>query len=395
MTPDFNLLKPRVELQMPNDWENNAQILQQNRLANQLAMKKSQDEQQTAMLRKQAVNPQTGQLDRAAYTKSLEAGGYGEQADAQSKLSKDQVIAKLDTGLKLYDYSGHALQQSLGNPQAYPQIKAHLDELFQQAGFDKPQIPEQYDEPGLKTVISNLQPAKEKLAMQIQQYSMSKDNRDFAYKQQNDAANRDVTLSGQAVTMRGQNMVKDNTLAPRPPTELQQFTMNQKTEKLAADKQDAIAGIDDTIDEFKRLKAIQSETSTGPVVGSPAAVSIRKGLPFNLGGGDNLQRLEKGYNTMAVKAIGAFKAGGVSFGQLSNAEGAWIKSTQASLDAGADVNQEVLDQGLKLLERRKERIMNRGPQAEQPINNEQQNNDPFAGFTPEEKALFMQQHGGQ
>lgn len=85
-------------------------------------------------------------------------------------------------------------------------------------------------------------------------------------------------------------------------------------------------------------------------------VGVRKAIPGNLAGGEDLQRLEKGYNTMAVKAIGAFKAGGVTFGQLSNAEGQWIKSTQASLDAGGDINQEQLDKGLKLLENRKARI---------------------------------------
>jgi len=152
---------------------------------------------------------------------------------------------------------------------------------------------------------------------------------------------------------------------PKAPSEFQQYQIGQKQEQKAQDQMDAIANIEDTIDEFKNLKEIQKRTTTGPVAGSPLMVGVRKAIPGNLAGGEDLQRLEKGYNTMAVKAIGAFKAGGVTFGQLSNAEGQWIKSTQASLDAGGDINQEQLDKGLKLLENRKARI-EKSPGAPQP-----------------------------
>ena len=152
---------------------------------------------------------------------------------------------------------------------------------------------------------------------------------------------------------------------PKAPSEFQQYQIGQKQEQKAQDQMDAIANINDTIDEFKNLKEIQKRTTTGPVAGSPLMVGVRKAIPGNLAGGEDLQRLEKGYNTMAVKAIGAFKAGGVTFGQLSNAEGQWIKSTQASLDAGGDINQEQLDKGLKLLENRKARI-EKSPGAPQP-----------------------------
>jgi hypothetical protein len=143
---------------------------------------------------------------------------------------------------------------------------------------------------------------------------------------------------------------------PKPISEYQQFQMDEKKKKTIYDAKEALDNIDETIGEFENLKAIQDRTTTGPYAGSSAAVAIRKALPSSIGGGDDLQRLEKGYNTMAVKAIGAFKAGGVSFGQLSNAEGQWIKSTQASLDAGKEINQEVLQHGLDLLNARKQRI---------------------------------------
>jgi hypothetical protein len=143
---------------------------------------------------------------------------------------------------------------------------------------------------------------------------------------------------------------------PKPINEVQQYKMDELKSKKEADFNDAVSNIDNTIDEFKNLKTIQARTTTGPVSASPMIAGIRKALPNNVSGGEDLQRLEQGYNTMAVKAIAAFKAGGVTFGQLSNAEGKWIKDTTAELTKTGTVNQEILDHGLKLLEERKARI---------------------------------------
>lgn len=146
---------------------------------------------------------------------------------------------------------------------------------------------------------------------------------------------------------------------PKQASEFQQWTMQQKEEKKQAELGDAISNIDDTIGDFQRLKGLQEETTTGPIAGSPPIAALRKMGPNFLTGGDNLQRLEKGYNELAVKAIGAFKAGGVSFGQLSNKEGEWIRSTQQTIDTGGEINQEMLDKGIKLLESRKKRLSDR------------------------------------
>jgi hypothetical protein len=134
----------------------------------------------------------------------------------------------------------------------------------------------------------------------------------------------------------------------------------EKYQKREAEKTDAISNIDDTIADFQELKAIQGRTITGPIAGSAPVALLRKMGPNSLTGGDDLQRLEKGYNNLAIKAIGAFKAGGVTFGQLSNKEGEWIRSTQAALNTGGEINQEMLDKGLKLLEDRKRRLANSG-----------------------------------
>lgn len=151
-------------------------------------------------------------------------------------------------------------------------------------------------------------------------------------------------------------MAEEERSKPKPASEFQQFTMQQKQEKKLDDINDAVSNIDDTISDFNRLKQIQKVTTTGPISGSAPIAALRKLGPNAITGGENLQRLEKGYNELAVKAIGSFKAGGVTFGQLSNKEGEWIRSTQQTIDTGGDINQEMLDKGLKLLNDRKARL---------------------------------------
>ena len=166
----------------------------------------------------------------------------------------------------------------------------------------------------------------------------------------------DIALQELAIKQQEQQRKAMEALQPKQLTELQQYALDEKKAKKENERVNAIAGIDSAIEEAKKLKDIQAETITGPYASGTVATAIRKALPNAWSGGENLQRLEKGYNKMAVLALEAFKAGGVSFGQLSNDEGKWVKSTTATIDAGGDVNQEVLNQGLKLLNARKERI---------------------------------------
>ena len=166
----------------------------------------------------------------------------------------------------------------------------------------------------------------------------------------------DIALQELAMKQQEQQRKAMEALQPKQLTELQQYALDEKKAKKENERVNAIAGIDSAIEEAKKLKDIQAETTTGPYASGTVATAIRKALPNAWSGGENLQRLEKGYNKMAVLALEAFKAGGVSFGQLSNDEGKWVKSTTATIDAGGDVNQEVLDEGLKLLNARKERI---------------------------------------
>lgn len=177
---------------------------------------------------------------------------------------------------------------------------------------------------------------------------------------------------------------------PKQLSELQQYQLDEKRGKKEADYLDAVSNIDNTIAEMEELKKIQSRTATGPIIGSAPGVMIRKMLPDSIGQGKDLQRLEKGYNKAAINAIAAFKAGGVTFGQLSNKEGDWIKSTTETLNADGEVNKEMLDEGLKLLNQRKVRLKR---QYEATGGNPAQHGVPDGWQKPDDWDQFLQETG--
>lgn len=141
---------------------------------------------------------------------------------------------------------------------------------------------------------------------------------------------------------------------PKPLNDAQQYALDEKKDKAQAAKEDAIFSIKESIKGIDRLAEIQKKTTTGPLTSNPVSATIRKaGSELGLDsvtGGKNLARLEKGYAEEAVKAIGAFKSIGVTFGALSNAEGNWVKETQAKIDSDGEVNLEMLAKGKALLQ---------------------------------------------
>lgn len=222
-----------------------------------------------------------------------------------------------------------------------PMSYQHLESL---AGLS----PDQQSQQDIKQAVAK-QTALNDVNLPFEQKKRAFTNGDKTqqYTQQNNLENLRFEHQKQLETM------KQN--APKPASELQQYKIDELKQKKQAEYENSVAVIDDTIDEFNRLKEIQKHTTTGPVASNEFMSGIRKALPDAIGGGDNLQRLQQGYSTMAVKALAAFKASGVTFGQLSNAEGKWVQETTAKLNYGGEINQEILDQGIKLLRERKEK----------------------------------------
>lgn len=282
---------------------------------------KKADEQQTALHDKKLADLSNIDISAPDLSSQLMKRGMVTEALAAQKDSSKVHREGIPSGFTATDNGGIA-------PMPMPGGSDYGKFLLEQAA-GKAQIPS-YGEP-------------QKLQMAQQDQVL-----------QNQAAGRDAERLQMAKEESNRKALE--ALQPKPISEFQQYTLDEKASKKEADHVDAISNINDTIDEFNNLKSIQAKTKTGPLASNPVTAAVRKMLPESVGGGENLQRLEQGYNTMAVKAISAFKAGGVTFGQLSNAEGKWIKDTTAELSKGGTVNQEILDHGLKLLNDRKERI---------------------------------------
>jgi len=155
-----------------------------------------------------------------------------------------------------------------------------------------------------------------------------------------------------------------DTETPKPISEFQQYKMDEEIAKKENVKQSALMGIDEAVSGIDELAKIQKRTKTGPLASNAVSTMLRRaGSDIGLDdytGGKDLTRLKKGYASEAVKAIAAFKAIGVSFGQLSNAEGQWVKDTAETLDSDGEVNLEMLAKGKALLQKRRDLLINTG-----------------------------------
>jgi hypothetical protein len=178
---------------------------------------------------------------------------------------------------------------------------------------------------------------------------------------------------------------------PKQMSEFQAYALEEKKAKKQAEHEDALVNIDNSINDLDNLIELQKKTTTGRFLGSDPVVAIREALPESIGGGENLQKLETGYNKASLQAIGTLKQGGTTLGAMSKDEGAWVRSTEASLKRGAAVNIAHMEEGKRLLQAQKERIARRMPL-------ETFIKQPDANTTPEDAAALrqlQQKTGGQ
>jgi hypothetical protein len=339
---------------------------------NALAMQAGQQEQQMNALRLQQAQQEMGNQNalREAYRSSggdtgklvenLKAQGMYEPAMKLQKGVLDQQ--KADMEAKKAELEGHAKRieytaQVLSSSHDQASHDANLAQLAQEVGEENIQnVPRVFNPQELQFIIKKGMTVKDQAYQQMRAIDQMQREQQLAQT----ATYQQAQLGlGQQAGQRAEQELRMKTQEagqPKPMSEFQQYQLSAKQEEKALKAEDALANIDDTISDFKNLKDIQEETTTGPYSGSAPVAAIRKGLPNFISGGEDLQRLEKGYNELAVKAIGAFKAGGVTFGAMSEKEGQWVKDTQSSLTTGKEINKEMLDKGIKLLEDRKIRV---------------------------------------
>lgn len=397
--PLTNTAGPAIE--GPLDLAAKYQQYQAGQMQNKLYQRKFQDLDEAAQnknalqgILKNSINPTTGQIDTEKAKTALMQGGHFEEAQAIEKQGLEaqqqerlSSTAKIDDALKQMNFVAQNIQGAK-TPEEYAARVQHIEKTLGKTlePLHAPWHPGLVDE-----LIQKATPIKDQLAAKHQELTLQ-------LQQQNSGWAQTTGPNGMPVwtqhRQEGTPAYTPTGIGNKPLNEVQQFDLDAKKNKVQEAKNQAAINIDDSIAQLENLKTVQARTTTGPIAGSAPVAALRKLGPNAITGGEDLQRLEKGYADLAVKAIGQFKQMGVTFGALSQSEGKWIKDTQAALDTGGNINTEMLDKGIALLNKRKGSLAGAAPnEPAQPEDNGA--NDPFAGFTPEQKARFLQQHGGQ
>lgn len=211
---NFGLLNPETPANVANSFARGQQMAMQQEIAqNALAESKFKMQQmqqaQTAQnalneAYRSAYNPQTGEINQNALMQSLASGGVGSEIPKvqkmiaeQSKLQREADKQRLENGLKTFDFLGQ-LANGIKDQSTYERAIAQAATVLPREALA--QLPREYNPAEVEQFKQQSLTFKEKLANEWQQKGYDLDVAKFGYQQQNDAANR-------AVTMRGQNLV--------------------------------------------------------------------------------------------------------------------------------------------------------------------------------------------
>lgn len=106
------------------------------------------------------------------------------------------------------------------------------------------------------------------------------------------------------------------------------------------------------MERIKRAKALQDATETGVLAGSDAGKMLRRAAPGDVLGGESVNELDKLYKDMVMQQLMAYKAGGVTFGALSEGERKFIENATLDTTGDRDVNLRALNTLEQDLQRR-------------------------------------------
>lgn len=154
-----------------------------------------------------------GTVNRQGLIGNLAQSGQGAMIPGIQKTFSEQDKSQREAEKARLEQAGQQISLigqvagSANDPQSYAAGRARL----QAAGVDVSQIPEQYDPNYVASARQQALTAAQQLEQTWKQKGFDLDQQKFGYQQQNDTANRGVTLRGQDVAastaMRGQNMV--------------------------------------------------------------------------------------------------------------------------------------------------------------------------------------------
>lgn len=176
----------------------------QNRLAEMALQRKlREDEKQNALAAvisdaanydeggnlKREVLPRIAQADPASY------GMYRKAIADQDKAQVEQQKAKREELLSWIQYAEPRMA-NVNSPETWAAFKTSAAQLFPDFAS---RLPDQYDPATIQQARANAVPI-------VEQLKMAQRDQEFKYRQENDRANRDLTMRGQDITMRGQDL---------------------------------------------------------------------------------------------------------------------------------------------------------------------------------------------
>jgi len=287
----------------------------QNRLAD-LAYGTAQREQESqnalADAYKSAVDPTTGAVDRNKLMTSLAQGGQGaklpgiqKQFSEMDAAALTQQKAKLENTSQQLELVGRYMTAAKQNPAMYPQLVAQLREVIPGGGKD---LPDQYDPSVVDATINRAMSVKESIAAHQKDLDFQLEMQKFAYQQQNDAANR-------GVTMRGQNMTDSR---QRDANDIKRSEAQQAKDQAKAGQ---VASFDTMLGTLDRLSKHPGLHRSVGVIGA-----------FPTSPGSDSANFQAELNTFQSQAFVPMVAQLKGMGALSDAEGKKLTAAVGALD---------------------------------------------------------------
>lgn len=183
------------------------QMQQQNKLADLLYAEKQRTAEVDGKRRNtlmSAMNPETGDLDPAKYRSGLASIGDYEglqsfqktQAE-QSKAQRESQKADLEMKLKRLEASAQ-IMAGVKDQASWESARQQAAQLFGPEAAA--QLPEVYDPALIEQKRKQALPIQQQLEQQWKALNFKMDQDKFAYQQQNDTQNRNVTVRGQNMT---------------------------------------------------------------------------------------------------------------------------------------------------------------------------------------------------
>lgn len=318
-TSIYGRFQPTVKLQSPFEIESGMQQIQQGRDQNRLAQRQFQEADRADAERNALADIAKQYGNTPEYGNELMRGGFMKQSQDYAKLqaeqqksARDAKKAQIEDHLQKFDITERVMS-GVRDEQTWQAARQELAGLFGPEAAA--QMPQNYDPMTIEQNRAKAMPIKERLMQQWKEMDYRLKTDEFAYRKENDAASRDVTMRGQDMTdARGRDFnatkVEENTLKREGKADTANLT-----------KQSQIASFDTMIGTLDRI---------GEHPGLARSVGVAGMLP-TMPGSDSAN-FQAELNTFQSQAFIPMVSQLKGMGALSDAEGKKLTAAVGALD---------------------------------------------------------------